>query len=177
MRYRTATLFLSLSLTVVGCSTLRVSDTPRPSGCVTPPPDIASVITQTERLACYGATPITVEAFAVAAGVVDCPGQLDPAWLGCDAQIELYPPAAAAGLPEVLLAARSNGPAMYAVLHPTAEEFRGRLNERTVTVTGHFDDPEAQDCHITSWPDAVPPTPDETIAMCRSQFVITDVQS
>ena len=151
---------------------------PVPTDCVNPPPDVTTLIAQERKAACYGSAELTVEAHAVLfQGAIDCPGVLQPAWLGCGGlMIELYALDEAAWVePENVLAARSPnlGPALSAVIHPTYQIDLTHGLDALVTATGHFDDPEAQTCRYTSWPDDHPPSPEQSVAACRSLFVIT----
>ena len=162
----------------VGSSTPEPTTTPaRPEGCVNPPPDITAVIDQLDRVACYGSADLSLEAHAVlVGGAIDCPGELEPGWLGCGGvMIELYALPDTGRMPDFVLVARSPnlGPSLFAVLHPSYEVDLGRGLDALVTVTGHFDDAGAQACRYTSWPDANPPAADEVVAGCRSTFVIT----
>ena len=146
-----------------------------PADCVNPPPDITSLIDQTDPLPCYGRADLTVDAL-VTGGAFDCPGGLEPAWLGCSGYVLLNPLPGASGDPEFLLVARATGPSMTAVLRPDIEPLRSHAMDTVVHLTGHYDDPAAQSCRYTSWPDANPPSPEEVIHTCRSTFVITAME-
>lgn len=150
-------------------------DATPPADCVNPPPDVTTLAEQTDPLSCYGNADLIVDAQAIAA-IASCPGELQPAWLGCGGGlVELKPLPGTSRLPEFLLAVRSQGASVYAVIHPDASTPRDFANT-LVRVTGHYDDPAAQDCVITSWPDANPPSPEEVVHTCRSTFVITEME-
>lgn len=149
------------------------ADVTPPADCVNPPPNITTLVDQTDRLACYGNADLTVDAH-VTGGVFDCPGALEPAWLGCAGLVALNPLPGTSRQPEFLLVVRSQGgEPLYAVIHPDTGIQRERVLDTLVHVTGHYDDPAAQDCVYTSWPDANPPSPEEVVRTCRSTFVIT----
>jgi hypothetical protein len=150
------------------------SATPPPS-CVNPPTDITSLIEQTDPLPCYGNADLTVDAL-VTGGAFDCPGGLEPAWLGCAGYVLLNPLPGTSGHPEFRLVARNPGGFLTAVIHPDIEALRSHALDTVVHLTGHYDDPAAQDCHYTSWPDANPPSRDQVIHQCRSTFVITAME-
>lgn len=191
MRVRAALLIATVLL--AGCGTSALPGSPAdaatdgpaaaerpspPADCVNPPPDITTVIEQDERVACYGDDELELEAHAVMLrGAVDCPGQLEPAWLHC-ATLELYELPGTGRAPEFLLAARvpNRGPSLIAVLHPAYEVDLSRGLDALVTATGHFDDAEARSCRLVSWPDGGPPSPDEVVAGCRSTFVVTHLE-
>jgi hypothetical protein len=190
---RTRAALLIATLLVAGCGTSAFPESPAdaetdgsaaaerpspPADCVNPPPHITTVIKQDERVACYGDDELVLEAHAVMLmGAVDCPGQLEPAWLHC-ATLELYELPTTGRRPQVLLAARvpNPGPSLIAVLHPSYEVDLSRGLDALVNVTGHFDDPEARTCRLVSWPDGAPPSPDDVIAGCRSTFVVTRLE-
>jgi hypothetical protein len=159
---------------VVAASTPIPSATPPPN-CVNPPTDITTLIEQTDPLPCYGNADLAVDAL-VTGGAFDCPGGLEPAWLGCSGYVLLNPLPATSGNPEFLLVARATGPSMTAVLRPDIEPLRSHAMGTVVHLTGHYDDPAAQSCRYTSWPDANPPSADEVIHTCRSTFVITAME-
>ena len=144
--------------------------------CFTPPPDLLALINQTDPLACYGSSALTVGAHVTGVGAIDCPGGLQPAWFSCEAMIELEPLAETAEAPFVL-AARSSGPSLFAVLAPASGIARNVLVETDWLVTGHYDDPAAQACHYTAWPvgAGAPPPAGEVIDQCRRTFVLTAV--
>lgn len=146
-----------------------------PPGCVNPPTDITTLIEQADPLPCYGDASLQVDALVTGAAF-DCPGALEPAWLGCSGYLLLNPLPATSGHPEFLLVARATGPTMTAALHPDIESLRSHAMNAVVHLTGHFDDPAAQDCRYTSWPDANPPSRDEVVRTCRSTFVITAME-
>lgn len=150
---------------------------PAPEGCVRPPPDVTSIIEQTDPLACYGGADLTFDALVASPGAFSCPGELRPTWFDCFHLVALNPIPGTSVKPEVLLVARSPGEPLYAVLHPDIEALRSHVMDTLVRVTGHYDDPAAQDCVYTSYPDPGPPPADEVVDMCRATFVITAMES
>jgi len=149
---------------------------PPPEGCIRPPPDVTTLIEQTDPLACYGGAKLTFDAHLTSPGTFSCPGELQPTWFDCFHLAALNPLPGTSGQPDFLLVARSQGESLYAVIHPDIEHLRGPALDTLVHVTGHYDDPAAQDCRITSWPDANPPSPEEIVHQCRSTFVITAME-
>lgn len=149
---------------------------PAPEGCVRPPPDVSSVIEQTDPLACYGAAEFTIDALVASPGAFSCPGELRPTWFDCFHLVALNPIPGTSVKPEFLLVARSPEESLFAVLHPGIEALRPHVMDTLVRVTGHYDDPAAQDCVYTSYPDPGPPPADEVVDMCRATFVITAME-
>lgn len=150
---------------------------PAPEGCVRPPPDVSSVIEQTDPLACYGGADLTIDALVASPGAFSCPGELRPTWFDCFHLVALNPVPGTSVQPVFLLVARSPPEeSLYAVLHPDIEALRPRVMDTLVRLTGHYDDPAAQDCVYTSYPDPGPPPADEVVDMCRATFVITAME-
>ena len=142
--------------------------------CFTPPPDVLALINQTDPLACYGGAALTVGAHATGVGAIDCPGGLQPAWFSCESWIQLEPPGETAEAP-FLLVALSRGPFMFAAPDPASGLKPNNLAGFNWLITGHYDDPAAQLCRYTTWPDAAPPLASEVIDQCRRTFVVTAV--
>ena len=146
------------------------SSEPLPSGCVSPPPDLATIVAldPAARLACFGQTSITFAA-TIFKPILDCGigPQIEPAWF-CFPGVFVAVPNAP---PDSGLAA------LDAYWKPgsglTAASF---TIDKTVTITGHFDDPAAASCHITSQPagQSQEPAADVVLA-CREAFVVTAV--
>lgn len=193
MTTRAISLVLALLLAACGSasppvveSDAPVAETPAsleatpPEDCIHPPPNATALIDQADPVACYGSEEMTVEARAVALqGAIDCPGQLEPAWLGCGGtMVELYALAESGRVLEVVLAVRSPnaGASLLAVVHPEFQIDLSHGLDSLVKVTGHFDDPAARSCHYISWPDANPPPPNEVVEGCRSTFVVTELE-
>lgn len=190
----TARAVVILAFALAGCSAVAespqatrvpsVTPTPRtmeptPEGCIPPPLGLRAVIDQQERAACYGSAELTLEAHAaLVGGVVDCPGELEPSWLGCGGQmVELFPLDGSARPVDIVLAARSrSGLSLWAVVHPDSGIDLRRGLDAPVRVTGHFDDPAAVTCRYTRWPDNDPPSVEEVVTSCQSQFVITEFE-
>jgi hypothetical protein len=147
-----------------------------PPGCVNPPTDVTTLVDQTDPLSCYGNADLTFDAHLTSAGAADCPGGLEPAWLSCTGLVLLNPLRGTSRQPEYLLVARSQTDPLYAVIHPDIEALRSHVIDTLIHLTGHYDDPAAQSCRYTSWPDANPPSADQVIHQCRSTFVITAVE-
>ncbi len=165
---------LTTSPAPTGAASQSPTMTPPPD-CVNPPPNLTTLIQQADPLPCYGNTDLTVDAH-LTGGAFDCPGGLEPAWLGCAGMVGLYPLPGTSGQPQFVLVARSRGGFVSAVIHPDIEAQRLGAMDTLVHLTGHYDDPAAKDCHYTSWPDANPPSPEEVVLMCRSTFVITAME-
>jgi hypothetical protein len=181
-----------VALTLVACAAGPGSASPRatassdsppgaPAGtpsakCINPPVDLLTLINQTNPVACYGDTEITVEAEPIGIGAIDC-AALEPAWFRCWSWVALQPIVVGKGTSGFVLAATTGPPAlpsMFATIHPeTALSSVDIIGER-LRVTGHFDDPAAQTCVETEAPFGGPSTPpDEVIAMCQRLFVLT----
>lgn len=147
--------------------------------CFNPPPDILALINQTDPVACYGGAALTVGAHVfVLGGAIHCPGGLQPAWFSCESWIQLEPLGETAEAPFLLAALQ--GPFMFAALDPASGLKRNNLAilaKFNALITGHYDDPAAQLCHITAWPvgAGAPPAASEVIDGCRGTFVVTTV--
>ena len=157
------------------------STTPAPSAappadCVNPPADITTLVEQTDPLACYGNAALTLDAQLTSVGAADCPGGLEPAWLSCTGMVALNALPATSRQPQYLLVAHTTTEPLYAVIHPDIESLRSHAIDTLLHLTGHFDDPAAQSCHYTSWPDANPPSQEQVVHTCRSTFVITAME-
>jgi len=143
--------------------------------CIDPPPDLRTLINQTDPAACYGDTPITIEAEVVGVGAIDC-APIEPAWMGCSALVALQPIAAAAATTGIVLAATTGPPGlpqMFAAIHPETALEADQIMGRPLRITGHFDDPAAQTCRQTEpiFDQATVPPPDTS--SCRNLFVMT----
>ena len=189
---RAARLVVIIGLAVAGCSagpgtasqdSTGNGNTPTPSEpaatpsaeCINPPRDLVTLINQTEPAACYGDTPITVEAEVVGIGAIDC-APIEPAWMGCSAWVGLQPIAGQAATTGIVLAATTGprGPSqMFAAIHPETALEASDIIGRMLRVTGHYDDPAAQTCRQTEpvFDEATVPPPD--ISYCRNLFVLT----
>jgi hypothetical protein len=142
---------------------------PVPSGCRNPPPDLAAIVvlTQGARLACFGASTLTFKA-TVSKPISDCGlgPRILPAWF-C--------------LPGIFLAVPDNSP--DSGLMPLAAYWDpgSRLTsasfpaDRTVQITGHFDDPAARGCHLASASGQSPEPAAQIVMACRETFVVTAV--
>ena len=141
-----------------------------PPGCVNPPADITSILDQADPLACYGSAPLTFAALLPSPGVASCPIVIEPAQFSCTGAIwSLQLPGETR---------KVEAPTLYVVVDPAASDAASELAGTDVLVTGHFDDPAAQDCHEVERTPAVEGTPvpaAATIEWCRSQFVVTEV--
>lgn len=108
-----------------------------------------------ERLACFGAAPITLEGtFTCETCGSEDPGTFQPSWLAGPAAGELTDPSApgrwlALYVPPTLVV-----PAAFTV----------------VRVTGHLDDPAARTCQLTFG--GTPTDPDIAVQLCRLRFVV-----
>lgn len=109
-----------------------------------------------ERLACFGATELTLQADSMSCGVQDPSGFIDPGWfenpictVESDSSLSMrFPPEVSGGAPT-----------------------------GAVEITGHFDDARAQDCRWIGTEDAVFPEPPAAavVLRCRLEFVVTSV--
>jgi hypothetical protein len=111
-----------------------------------------------ERLACYGSRTIEFRGDGGGCGAAGgLPVSYEPRWLmsesGCGFGLEI-------GQIDMVL---RFPPAVSQDFGPSG----------TVEVRGHFDDPAAATCIATAnYADVTPPSPDEAIAQCRTQFVV-----
>lgn len=108
-----------------------------------------------ERLACYGGEALTLTAPSLTCGAGGGPWIWDPAWLmvigGCALAID----------------------ESLSLLMRVPPGVTGPGGSTPVTVTGHFDDPAAAGCTVTTTDPADPaPGPEEAVVICRTQFVI-----
>jgi len=150
------------------------------SECINPPPDLLTLINQTDPAACYGDAPITVVAEVIGFGAIDCAG-VEPAWFMCGAWVGLQPIAAQARTTGFVLAATrgtNQAPWMFAAIHPDTAVATQDIVGRQLRITGHFDDPAAQTCRETEAPFGGPSTPpDDVIASCRNLFAMTGFEA
>jgi hypothetical protein len=127
-----------------------------------PPPcpghvDLAAVLAlqPLERLACFGADSLMFTAPQVPCGVADGPWSFEPAWLAAPSGCGLSIDASEAILFRVPPGVTDPGMAV------------------PLTIRGHFDDPAASRCRITSSDDEYPaPTAEEAVVRCRTEFVV-----
>ena len=171
----------SPSATATGDDSVPSAPARTPSAeCINPPADLLTLINQTDPVACYGDTPITVEAEVGGVGAIDC-AALVPAWFSCGAWVTLQPIAAQAGTGGFVLAATTGPrtpPSMFVAIHPDAAAAAANIQGRPLRVTGHYDDPAAQTCRQPEGPFGGPPDPPEdVIASCRGLFVLTAFDS
>ena len=130
---------------------------PLPPRCPTTPDFVnVSAMLDGERLACFGADPITLDG---SFGCLDCgsdgSGVFEPPWLAGPSAGPLGDPTNS-GRPSIAL---HFPPALEA---PEAESL--------VRVTGHFDDPAAGTCEITFGD--TPVAPEMAVQLCRVRFVV-----
>lgn len=199
MRHRTAALVL-VGLLLAGCAAGRGSTSPEgssvpsgtvsasaspapsvdPTGCANPP-RIEDLVLQTDNLGCYGGDEITVDAFVGGIGAIDCAPSLQPEWFHCFAWVGLAPMPATSHYPTTLAVARPDqllaptGPGglpLFATIHPDSGIVAADLLNRWLRITGHFDDPAAQNCHYTEGSGLEDPA-GSIVLGCRSLFVIT----
>jgi hypothetical protein len=185
--FRTVGLGIVIALAQVACTAGSGSASPRatplPSGpartpsaeCINPPPDLLTLVNQIDPAACYGETPITVEAEVVGLGAIDC-APMEPAWMACGELVALQPIGAQAGASGIVLAATTGPnapPQLFAAIHPETALESSDIMGRPLRITGHFDDPAAQTCRQTEpvFDETTPPPPD--ISGCRNLFVLT----
>ena len=133
------------------------------------PPDLATIVglDPSARLACFGGSTITFEA-TVSKAISDCGigPRIEPAWF-CLPGVFVDVPAPADG-PGPLDVYWDPASGITPASFPT---------DRTVRITGHFDDPAAATCHVTSVPAGQSrATPDAVVLACRETFVVTGVK-
>jgi hypothetical protein len=153
--------------------------TPSPE-CIHPPVDVLTLAYQSDPVACYGNTPLTVDGYLTSPGVIDGPcAFVEPAWLSCNSWVELDVVRTTAATTSIILAYVSTGNTSYpffAAIQPTAGP-RDQFMDRNVRVTGHFDDPAARTCRFVAgsgFSDAPNPATD-LISSCRRIFVVTTI--
>jgi hypothetical protein len=144
------------------------------AGCVNPPPDIAALSAQTDPVACYGNTPLTVDAHPIAAQI-DYVVSVEPAWLGNPSvMLMLVGETRKVGAPFLIVAV---DPASSASMSEnTGALYEAVLGSITnVRITGHFDDPAAKTCRETARVAEMgtPEPAKATIEQCRMRFVVT----
>jgi hypothetical protein len=191
--YRTIGLAVGIALSQAACAAepgassrggTASPDASRPAGaaqtpsaeCINPPRDLLTLINQTDPVACYGDTPLTVDAEVYGVGAIDC-AQMEPAWMACGAWVTLVPIAGQAGRTGFVLAATTGPnarPEMFAAIHPETNLESRDIMGRPLRITGHYDDPAAQTCQETQAPfgEATTP-PQQVIKYCRNLFVLT----
>ncbi len=154
--------------------TATATATPEPSanlppGCVNPPRDVADLmeaqhVPGADPVACYGSTPLTVDAQWAGPGIPGCPTAPEPAWLACSPF----------WLQMVGETRKVGAPTLDAALDPSITSYPESGTD--VRVTGHFDDPAAQTCRNTfALPDASPEPDAAVVERCRRMFVITEI--
>ena len=150
----------------------------RPSASLPPtagPVAIEFDVLATERhpLARFGNTELRFVAILGAVGAVDPCFELKPAWLNIcgERAVGLFHPDGKDAPPE------PGRQFVYGAVHPSLEMESGWDLAR-VMITAHYDDPAAQDCRYTEWAPRFGPQPsvEETVEMCRSILVITDIE-
>jgi hypothetical protein len=151
------------------------SDRTPSAECINPPVDVLTLAYQSDRVACYGDAPLTVDAYLTGVGVIDGPCiDVEPAWLACGSWVDLEIVRQTATTPSIILAYVSIYNPFFAAIDPTAEP-RDQFIGSNVRVTGHFDDPAARTCTYSAgsgWPNAEF-TASDLISCCRRLFVIT----
>lgn len=148
--------------------------------CTVPPPDFESIyesLDGVDPLDCYGGAELTFDAYwsGGPGGAIDCP-HVEPGWLSCESTILISPPL---GESRIRLAATTGDEEkpMWVAIHPDA-----RLGEDpwswqgNATLTAHFDDPAALECHYEVEGGIYDLTNEEAIAGCRRTMVVTELQ-
>ena len=108
-----------------------------------------------ERLACYGDQSLTLSASQGTCGAGGGPWVWEPSWLGLIGGCAL---------------AIDDTNALVMRVPPGVPGPDGSV---PLTVTGHFDDPAASGCTVTTADPAFPaPGPDEAVLICRTEFVV-----
>ena len=134
--------------------------------CVNPPADISDLINQTDKVACYGNAPLTIDASRVGFGAFYCGPTVEPTWLSCQDAGSLMPAGSSVFAATFL----------FVAIDPASGVSLAEYFDTNVRVTGHFDDPAAQTCReIGSMPGESPRPAAEVIESCRTIFVVTQV--
>jgi hypothetical protein len=137
-------------------------------GCLDSPPDVNVLYGQTDPATCFGNAPLTFDGILSAAGVVDCPGSHEPAWIYCpaDGNVQALGETRKVGAPFLLVAVDPSG-GVSLIQYSLGTNVR---------ITGHFDDAAAQTCHeVEPIPGESPRPASEMIQICRQTFVVTQV--
>lgn len=109
-----------------------------------------------ERLACFGDDSLTISAPIVSCGAGGGPWTFIPSWLGEIGGCGLAPDTSGERVLRLRVAPGDSGP-----------------SSGPITVSGHFDDPAAATCTVTSADAAFPaPSDEEAVVLCRSEFVL-----
>jgi len=119
--------------------------------------DLATVaaLQPLERLTCFGTDTLTLSADAAECGAGGGPWTWEPAWLGAIGGCALV-----------------EGDASLLVRIPPGGTPIGSV---PAVVRGHFDDPAAASCTVTSADPATPaPSAEEAVLICRTEFVRAD---
>ncbi len=126
--------------------------------------DLASVLDlhAYERIVCFGNDSLTLDGPVVSCGIADGPWQPEPSWLsgmaGCGLSLD------ASSQQVLMLRIPPGGPSVPGPSGP-------------LRVTGHFDDPAAATCTITTSDPVSAPVParELIVLMCRTEFVVDSV--
>ncbi len=111
-----------------------------------------------ERIACFGDRSLEISAPGFVCGAGGGPWTWEPPWLGDLSGCALSPDQGGTALP-------LRTPPGIAGPDPTGD----------AVVRGHFDDPAARGCRVTSQDPAYPaPSDEEAVLMCRAEFVVED---
>jgi len=136
--------------------------------CVNPPADITDLINQTDKVACYGNAPLTIDASRVGFGAFSysCAPTVEPTWLSCQDAGSLMPAGSSVFAATFL----------FVAIDPASGISLAEYFDTDVRITGHFDDPAAQTCReIEPIPGESPRPAAEVIESCRRIFVVTQV--
>lgn len=142
-----------------------------PVGCVNPPPDLAAIVSLEPyaRLECFAGGSLTFAA-TVSKPIQDCGvgPRVSPSWF-C--------------LPGVFLSVPSTSsdgdfPLLPVYWNPSSGLRPASFPaDQTLTFTGHFDDPAAATCRISSAPAGQSPEPTADVVLsCRQAFIVSAVR-
>jgi hypothetical protein len=159
-----------------------INRTPSPE-CITPPPDLMTVIFTADPVACYGQTPLALEGVVDPIGTYDPILLTEPAWLGMPywtlhAIVEgarAEPVALAMHRGEVARPTTWPTPDLWIVADPASGIDLADYAMRAVSVVGHFDDPAAATCHFTEDYSSLGFEAEDAVRSCRAQFVVTEI--
>ena len=144
------------------------TSSPVASGCVNPPPDLAAIVAlePAAQLACFGGSSLTFQA-TVLKPISDCGvgPRISPAWFCLPGVFLAVPGSSDSGLPP-LAAYWAPGSRLTPASFPI---------DKTIQIAGHFDDPAARTCHLSSTSGPSPQPADAVVLGCRETFVVTTV--
>jgi hypothetical protein len=131
-------------------------------------PDLDALLGMTDPLGCYGDANLTFQGWLAPIGAYDPVLFVEPAWLCCP----YYELRASPGP-----GSPAHGEGLWLVFSPASGINLGDFTETPVRLTGHFDDPAAQECQYTEDYSHLGVLPGDAVIGCRRTFVVTDIES